>query len=480
MSLSPFPPRDIPPPVPPKTTFPLPVNGDVANVQTKNVEKPGRKKSVSSMNKIDTVSDLRPIRPTKTRSASSPPPVRPSLLPPSPEDTTGRVSPSNPQSVSRPPSRLATAREKARDIWMSRRKGSSAGLEPVKSATVLEPCLDSPTLPELSSATHSKQNNTGDWRQGFFGEPVETEDSSISYKAPMSAPPSIRFPNSLWPPLDNRSHPTIVPSKALAVLQTPPVLIMDRYQAPIRRTPERSELPERAESDMEKTAGRSRQPVDVIVAPLHIRKNSREMYHKRKKSSVSASPPYHRVRPSETSSRLPRTEFALLQRKAMRQTEKFNVLSLHDVEQLSHELLQLDARCEYLRQTRSSLRQGRRTLHTRMITYLKSARPGTFSQDNLLKQEETLADLDNAIEDWENKLEKAEKRRAGIKEKLLEHVAAALRVVNNIPEFEDPVDTPPASPGELKRQRHDREAITVYALLADVKQEVERTVICTT
>jgi hypothetical protein len=374
------------------------------------------------MHKIDTVSDLRAIRSTKTRSASSPPAVRPSLLSPPPEDTTGRNSPSNPQSVPRPSSRLATAKEKARGVWMSRRKGSSTGLEPVKSVTILEPCLDSreftyaalslvvqpanvhkATLPELSSAKDRKQSNGGDWRQDLFGKSLETEASSISYKGSMSVPPSIRFPNSLWPSLDNRNP--MVPSKAIAVLQTPPVFL-DRYRVPEKRTPERPELQERAESGLEKTDSRSHLPVDVIVRPLHIRKNSRGTHHKRKKSSISSSPPHHRVRPSETNTQLPQTEIALLQRKAMRQTEKFNVLSLNDVEQLSYELLQLDARCDYLRQTRASLRQGRRTLHTRMITYLRNARPGAFSQDNLLKQEEALADLDNAIEDWENKLEK--------------------------------------------------------------------------
>jgi len=55
---------------------------------------------------------------------------------------------------------------------------------------------------------------------------------------------------------------------------------------------------------------------------------------------------------------------------------------------------------------------------------------------------------------------------------LLEHVAAALSIVNNIPAAEDAADTPPATPKQQKRQRRGEQEsiITVYA----VKQEVQR------
>lgn len=43
----------------------------------------------------------------------------------------------------------------------------------------------------------------------------------------------------------------------------------------------------------------------------------------------------------------------------------------------------------------------------------------------MLKQEEALAELDASIDDWVNKLEKAENRRTRVRQKLLEHVAAA-------------------------------------------------------
>ena len=48
-----------------------------------------------------------------------------------------------------------------------------------------------------------------------------------------------------------------------------------------------------------------------------------------------------------------------------------------------------------------------------------------FSHDSMLKQEEALAELDASIDDWVGKLEKAENRRTRVRQKLLEHVAAA-------------------------------------------------------
>ena len=43
----------------------------------------------------------------------------------------------------------------------------------------------------------------------------------------------------------------------------------------------------------------------------------------------------------------------------------------------------------------------------------------------MLKQEETVAELDTSIDEWVNKLERAENRRTRVRQKLLEHVAAA-------------------------------------------------------
>ena len=43
----------------------------------------------------------------------------------------------------------------------------------------------------------------------------------------------------------------------------------------------------------------------------------------------------------------------------------------------------------------------------------------------MLKQEEALSELDASIEDWVAKLEQAENRRSRVRQKLLEHIAAA-------------------------------------------------------
>ncbi|KAK7754012.1 hypothetical protein SLS62_004111 [Diatrype stigma] len=53
-----------------------------------------------------------------------------------------------------------------------------------------------------------------------------------------------------------------------------------------------------------------------------------------------------------------------------------------------------------------------------------------FSYESMLKQEEALAELDASIDDWVNKLEHAENRRTRVRQKLLEHVAAAAALWN--------------------------------------------------
>lgn len=79
----------------------------------------------------------------------------------------------------------------------------------------------------------------------------------------------------------------------------------------------------------------------------------------------------------------------------------------------------------------------------------------------MLKQEEALAELDASIDEWFNKLEQAENRRMRVRQKLLEHVAAAailpLPEVGETPccqQSSRPQDltTPPRSP-----ERHGAE-----------------------
>ncbi|KAK8049373.1 hypothetical protein PG994_011103 [Apiospora phragmitis] len=130
-------------------------------------------------------------------------------------------------------------------------------------------------------------------------------------------------------------------------------------------------------------------------------------------------------KPEEAATQLDQAEANYIHKQALGQVLRFEVLKKDDVESLSKELRHLDERTEYLRRTYTSLRAGRRNLHARICQYLRSPRGAKFSQESMLKQEEALAELDASIDDWVNKLEHAENRRTRVRQKLLEHVAAA-------------------------------------------------------
>ncbi|TVY46722.1 hypothetical protein LOCC1_G002850 [Lachnellula occidentalis] len=218
-------------------------------------------------------------------------------------------------------------------------------------------------------------------------------------------------------------------------------------------------------------------------------------------------------RPTEALSALLAPELESIRKQAMGQASRFEVLNTKDVESLSRELRGLDERCEYLRKTHRSLRSGRRNLHDRICTYLRSPRVARFSHESLLKQEEALSELDTSIDDWVSKLEQAENRRTRVRQKLLEHVAAALimqpeqsqQQQQQQPKTQVSVvvangeNTPPRSPVKThspqrlaeevsvsspdnicSRSRNDVESIRiyadsdVYALLADVEEEINR------
>lgn len=130
-------------------------------------------------------------------------------------------------------------------------------------------------------------------------------------------------------------------------------------------------------------------------------------------------------KPSDAIHQLSFAEATTTRRQAHLQAERFEVLKPDEVESLSKELRSLDDRSEYLRRTYTSLRTGRRNLHSRICQYLRSPRVARFSYESMLKQEEALAELDASIDDWVTKLDLAENRRTRVRQKLLEHVAAA-------------------------------------------------------
>lgn len=102
-----------------------------------------------------------------------------------------------------------------------------------------------------------------------------------------------------------------------------------------------------------------------------------------------------------------------------------------------------------------------------MLNYLRSD-VTIFSRESLMRQEEVLADLDLSIDDWNSKLELAENRRLRVRQKLLEHVAAAvtLNPATPGPTLNTQL-TPPGSPQKeispTRAARGDVESIQIYA-----------------
>ncbi|KAE9982171.1 hypothetical protein EG328_011083 [Venturia inaequalis] len=219
------------------------------------------------------------------------------------------------------------------------------------------------------------------------------------------------------------------------------------------------------------------------------------------------------MRPMEAMLILSNAEKEILREQAAGQAQQFEVLGARHVNDLSRELRALDERCEYLRRTYKSLRSSRQKLHTRMLSYLKSENL-TFSKERLLKQQEALMELDKSIDDWILKLERAENRRLRLRQKLLEHVAAAM-ALGPEPQYEYPpapsypapqcpqavhipqTTTPPRSPKmspmspphtspvvespePLRLGRKEVESIKVYAdhqvlnLFSDIEQAVTK------
>lgn len=118
-----------------------------------------------------------------------------------------------------------------------------------------------------------------------------------------------------------------------------------------------------------------------------------------------------------------------------------------------------------------------------MISYLRRGETVIFSRESLLKQEEALAELDISIDEFILKLEQAENRRLRLRQKLLEHVAAAVLLdtpTTTLTEAE--TQTPPRSPVKAespgRSERRNVESIKIYAdghvlsLFSDIEQAI--------
>ena len=100
----------------------------------------------------------------------------------------------------------------------------------------------------------------------------------------------------------------------------------------------------------------------------------------------------------------------------------------------------------------------------------------------MLKQEEALAELDVSIDEFILKLEQAENRRLRLRQKLLEHVAAAVVLNPSAARADVAESTPPRSPikteSPTRIERKDVESIKIYAdghvlnLFSDIEQAI--------
>lgn len=198
-------------------------------------------------------------------------------------------------------------------------------------------------------------------------------------------------------------------------------------------------------------------------AEPHKKSNSHPSNGEKKRSKSAEQRAFEELprghKPVKAATLMSANDLAILRQQALGQAERFEVLQVEDVESLSKELRRLDERAEYLRRTYTSLRAGRRNFHARICQYLRSpVRGARFSPESMLRQEEALAELDASIDDWVIKLERTENRRTRVRQKLLEHIAAAsiLSVSRETPSppLQPPVvqeisiSTPPRSPAK--------------------------------
>ncbi|KAL9612242.1 MAG: hypothetical protein Q9167_003155 [Letrouitia subvulpina] len=299
------------------------------------------------------------------------------------------------------------------------------------------------------------------------------------------SPPEILFPHSF----DTKSPESF--KTGAERLQSPLGLARPRFPTGINYEPNSSS--DASPSTLQSHHQRWVSETSVTTHGRHEQKHNTMIYRSLSKSTMrnQSSHARHYELPSgfkvnDIMNRMSEKELKRLKQQAGLQVGNYEVLQSQDVKSLSKELRLLDERCEYLRRTYESLRQGRKSLHDRMISYLKTPSLASFSRETVLNQEEALAELDNSIDDWVKKLEQAENRRSRIRQKLLEHVAAALTLEfsgNSLTHQITNQQTPPESPTRCDdyypNERRQVQSIKIYAdsgvaaLLAEIEQEID-------
>jgi gamma-glutamyl phosphate reductase len=84
----------------------------------------------------------------------------------------------------------------------------------------------------------------------------------------------------------------------------------------------------------------------------------------------------------------------------------------------------LDAKRKYRCAFSKSLHQNRRTLHAQAIAYLKALIVAELPRQRVLQKVEALTELEESIEKWARRLQRAEDQRLRVRQRLLGHVAA--------------------------------------------------------
>ncbi|KAI1270539.1 hypothetical protein F5Y18DRAFT_414240 [Xylariaceae sp. FL1019] len=259
--------------------------------------------------------------------------------------------------------------------------------------------------------------------------PFTPSTTSASLTTPMSASTYMTtstIPTPVSAPAESRRSPTPWEKPTAPMNGSLPQTSTEIGTAPKPETRSASSMSHRrgqSESGSIMERGRPRKRYDGTPIGVSQRRNESKRSLSAERRAFEYLPQGYK--PTEAIQTLEQAEVAYLQKQALGQAARFQVLRKEDVEKLSMELRRLDERTEYVRRTYSSLRAGRRNLQARVCQYLRSPRVAKFSYDSILKQEETLAELDASIDDWGNKLEHAENRRTRVRQKLLEHVAAA-------------------------------------------------------
>ncbi|TGJ83461.1 hypothetical protein E0Z10_g5305 [Xylaria hypoxylon] len=304
------------------------------------------------------------------------------------------------------PNQTGTFPSLARKLSLSRlRSGSSQQDQPMR-----PPRPDESPRTRVPFAPFTPLSATG---STMTPRSATTYATNSTVPTPISTPPESRRSPSPWG--KPHSAAATVPQASTDVPSIPDAHVHSASATAHKRG--------QSDSGSIMERGRPRKRLDgTPIGTKHQRNGSKRSLSTERRAFEALPQGY---RPSDAVKKLDHAEIMHLQKQALGQAARFEVLRREDVDNLSKELRQLDERTDYLRHTYTSLRAGRRNLQSRVCQYLRSPRMAKFSYESMLKQEETLAELDASIDDWVTKLEHAENRRTRVRQKLLEHVAAA-------------------------------------------------------